>query len=72
MELSGFNDAILPQVEKLDSIHLSQGSALFKLEEAGELYVDQWVYTLIYLVYPQKVPSVVDIDIQPLNVTTGL
>ena len=28
--------------------------------------------TLIYLVYPQKVPSVVDIDIQPLNVTTGL
>ena len=41
LELSGFNDAILPQVEKLDSIHLSQGSALFKLEEAGELYVVQ-------------------------------
>ena len=41
LELTGFNDAILPQVEKLDSIHLSQGSALFKLEEAGELYVDQ-------------------------------
>ena len=39
LELSGFNDAIVPQVEKLDSIHLSQGSALFKLEEAGELRI---------------------------------
>ena len=39
LELSGFNDAIVPQVEKLDSIHLSQGSALFKLEEVGELRI---------------------------------
>ena len=39
LELSGFNDAIVPQVEKLDSIHLSQGSALFKLEEAGDLRI---------------------------------
>ena len=70
LELSGFNDAIVPQVEKLDSIHLSQGSALFKLEEVGELRIECGSVSLdIYLVYPQKVPSVADIDIQPLNVT---